>query len=281
MVRDAIVVGCGIIGSTVAKALVDRGLDVLVLDDRRSEAGTPPSGGHLKPSWFGGMPKEQYMPAMELLDKTWGLLEERFVVRPTPITTTVYRVDTDLVMAYPFTRGTVLRLTNLTGNAPGVVYGVPGGEATERASMLVIATGTWAGELAECPKVTAKRGVSFRYATTLDRPFVKPWAPYKQVVAHQQSPGEVWVGDGSALLERSWTEQRTEDCARRCRAALKLGPEVVPTKTLHGLRPYCDSDGPCLLKRLGPSAWLATGAGKSGTIAAGWVARRVLDAHLS
>src|SRR6266403_1777366 len=80
VVRDVIVVGAGIIGATVSKALADQGRDVLTLDDGRPLSGTGPSGGHLKSSWFGGMEKEEWEPAMELLNETWGLIEEEFLL---------------------------------------------------------------------------------------------------------------------------------------------------------------------------------------------------------
>lgn len=279
---EVVVIGCGIMGATLVKALRDRGVNVLALDEGRANNGTAPSGGHLKPSWFSGLPKEEYIPAMELLDQAWGLCEEEFVVRPTRLKTKVYRVDTDVVVATPKTKASVTGVGRLNG-VPAVTYKNQQGEKeTVEAGLLVIATGAWAGELVKTCKVQSKTGVSFRFNATLKEPFIKPWLPYRQVVAHQQSPGEVWVGDGSALLEKNWTDQRTEECQVRCCAALGLNTTTPPIRTLRGNRPYCKTGvAPCLLERLGPKAWLATGAGKSGTIAAGWAARRILDAHFS
>ena len=274
--RDVIVIGCGIVGATISLALRRRGLDVLTLDDGRPMAGTPASGGHLKPSWFKGMSKTDYEPAMALLDEVWGLKQEEFTVRPLGIPASVYRVDTDLVTATLRTVAKVTRLEHLD-NCPEVIW--DGGE--ERARCLILAAGVWVGELlgeALAPDVVAKQGVSFRLKHRLDRPFIRPWAPYKQVVAHQQGPEEVWVGDGSALLTRSWTPDRTETCASRCLAAVGV-PRKRIIRTVHGLRPYCAPEAtgePCLLRKVGPQAWVATGAGKLGTIAAGWAAGRVL-----
>lgn len=275
-IKDLIVVGCGIIGATVAKSMVEQGRDVLVLDDQRPIGGTGPSGGHLKPSWFGGMKKTDYEPAMELLDDTWGLEEEQFRIWPTSATVTVYRVDTDQVVQYPRTVDTVVGLQHLN-NYP-LVKTVKG---EYRCRLLVVATGVWAADLIPGVKVVAKQGVSFRLQGKLqnNQGLIKPWAPFKQVVAHQQSPNEIWVGDGSTIIPTNWTKERTGDCLRRCQHAVK-GLDWLVSKTLHGLRPYCETEGtdPCLLRKIGPRAWLATGAGKSGTIAAGWVARRLLDA---
>ena len=149
-----------------------------------------------------------------------------------------------------------------------------GGE--ERCRLLVVATGVWCNELFPELRIQRKQGVSFRLAGKLTRPFIKPWAPYKQVVAHQQSAGELWVGDGSAILEKNWDENRVKQCLTRCQKA--VGVSQPPLKTLTGLRAYSPSgNDPCVLKKVGPRAWVATGAGKSGTIAAGWVANKLLS----
>jgi glycine/D-amino acid oxidase-like deaminating enzyme len=268
--RDVIVVGCGIVGATITKSLLAAGMDVLTIDDNRPLSGTIPSGGHLKPSWFGSMPKKEYEPALKLLDDVWGLKEEAFVVRPTSLQTTVYRVDTDEVIKTPRTIATVSDIVT-TGQYPEVTFG----DEVEHCRHLVVCAGVWCGVLLPNINVVAKQGVSFRIKTKLDKPFVKPWAPYKQVVAHQQKPFEVWVGDGSALLEANWTPERTEECLYRCNRA--LGTTGAPMRTLVGLRPYCKTgNDPCLFRRVTPKTWLVTGAGKSGTIAAGWAATKIL-----
>lgn len=269
--QDCIVIGAGIIGATVAKALRGKGRDVLLLDDGRPMSGTKPSGGHLKPSWFSGMKKTEYEPAMQLLDETWGLIIEEFVVRPTNITTTVYRVDTDEVLAIEKMQAVVTAI-GMLNDYPAVIF--DGYE--ERCKLLVVAAGAWCSELVQGVEITPKQGVSFRFKGVLEGPFIKPWSPYKQVVAHQQSASEIWVGDGSAILPKNWDEQRTTQCRERCQATLNGAKYMTQTV---GVRPYCATgNDPCLLQRLGKRAWLATGAGKSGTIGAGWAARRILDA---
>lgn len=276
MVRDTIVIGGGIIGATVAATLAKNGATVLLFDDSRPNAGTPPSGGHFKPSWLGEMKKQDYEPAMQLLDDVWGVLSEEFVVRPVGTSTTVYRVDIDKVMEYPRVEATVREVSYLD-NYPMVALA---DGTQERCRLLVVAAGVWCQQLLNgslCPSITAKQGVSFRAPGNLSRPFIKPWAPFKQVVAHQQRKGEIWIGDGTAVMPRNWAEDRTIKCFKRCQ--LSLGRVFTPLKTMVGHRPYCklDNTDPCLLKRLGPRAWLATGSGKLGTIAAGWVAGRILN----
>lgn len=278
--RDAIVVGCGIVGATAARALRARGLsDVLVLDAGRPGAGTPPSGGHLRPGWFRDMTKDQYVPAMDLLDELWGLKREEFKLWPLGNRLTVHRVDTDLVVREPRTSAEVTELGFLH-NYPLVRYRLlnNGGEVEERCRLLVVAAGVWAAELVSNLVITAKQGVSFRLKGRVE-PLIRPWAPYKQVVVHQQGPDELWAGDGTALLPTNWTAERTEACLSRCLDAVGMDRSTRPTLVTSGLRPYCETakTEPCLLRRLGPRAWVATGAGKMGTIAAGWAARKICE----
>lgn len=275
---DAIVVGCGIIGATVTAALRRQGRETIVIDDARPMRGTAPSGGHLKPSWFGGMAKTDYEPAIQLLDDVWGLISEDFVIRPIGTKTTVYRVDTSLVESYERTIGEVLSVAN-RDDTPVVTWKAVSGERyAQECRLLVIATGHWAGELCPEIKVSQRQGVSFRFSGQLEQPFIKPWAPYKQVVAHQQSDNEIWVGDGTTIMPKNWTDMRTRKCLGRCRMAIDAGT-AQPLRVLTGIRPYCKTGkDPCLLQQVHKSVWVATGAGKSGTIAAGWSAGRIANA---
>lgn len=273
-VLDCIVVGCGIIGATIALALRAQGREVTIFDANKLKAGTTPSGGHLKPSWFGGMSKQDYEPAMELLDNVWGLKEEQFKIWPVG-STTVFRVDTDVVKKTQYTAASVTNI-NLQAAVPMVTLST--GEA-HKCRLLIVATGVWAAGFFPEIKITAKQGVSFRFNGTLLRPFIKPWAPFKQVVAHQQASNEIWVGDGSAILESNWTTERTAQCQTRCKSTLGKVASALPSQTLVGLRPYVESGkDPCLFKQVSPRCFVVTGAGKSGTIAAGWSARKIIDA---
>lgn len=276
--RDVIVIGAGVIGATVSKVLASRGMDVLTLDDRRPFSGTGPSGGHLRSSWFGEMPETLWRPSLQTLDQAWGLLSESF--RVGPVKETVYRVDTDVVLAAPFTRAKALGVS-LLNNYPLVEYrvfaGAPKEVVCERCRWLLVATGTWANELVKGVDTTAKQGVSFRVKQVLQENVIIPWAPYKQVVAHQQTGSTVWVGDGTAILTKNWTDAKTAQVRERCLRVAELTGDVLEER--QGWRPYSSHEPmlPCLLRQLGPRAWVATGAGKRGTIAAGWVANTLVS----
>ncbi len=279
-VKQVVVIGCGIIGATVALALRKQGKEVTILDSGNPMAGTAPSGGHLKPSWFSGMSKDDYQPAMDLLQEIWGLSESEFVVRPTGLKTTVYRVDTDVVVKTPRLKATVTKI-NVESNYPEITYRTAIGQFTVQAELLVVAAGVWCQELLpeifKDNPIQRKRGVSFRMEHNLASEFIQPWAPYKQIVAHQQATNEIWIGDGSAIIESNWSNERTLACLQRCKKAIGGEPKLL--KSITGIRPYCrheNKNDPCLLVKPTRRVWVATGAGKSGTIGAGWAASRIL-----
>ena len=271
--KDTIVVGAGIIGATIALTLRKEGRKVLLLDRNEPMAGTTPSGGHLKPSWFGGMKKVDYEPALELLDNVWGLIEEKFVVKPKGVEETVYRVDTDKVVN---TKKKLVDVQQINYKNKRPIVTLSSGEEL-KCKLLIVATGVWVEELFPEITVTSKQGVSYRFKGKLDKPFIKTWAPYKQIVAHQQSKKEIWVGDGTAIIPNNWTKSREGQSIARCCVAVK--GERMKSRAIHGLRPYItNGPKPCLLKRINKRVWAVTGAGKLGTIAAGWAARRIIDA---
>lgn len=268
--KDVVVIGCGIIGATVTQALRKAGQEVICIDSKKTDAGTPPSGGHLKPSWFGGMSKADSEASMKTLDDVWGLIEEKFWLWPriSNVKTTVYRVDTDVVVQTPSMLSEV-KAIDLTGSFPRIKHS--SGEFLAR--NLIVAAGVWCRELLPDIELQCKRGVSFRFTGNVGKPTIKPWAPYKQIVSHQQNENEIWVGDGSALLDKNWTPTRTSECLDRCQTF--LGPKHELVRHVTGLRPYSmhreDKSKPCLLRQVHKRCWVATGAGKMGTIAAGWV----------
>lgn len=322
-VYDAIVVGCGIMGSTVTKALRARKLNVLALDSHEDKAGTPASGGHMKLEWS-GMDTAEFINALALLSDVWGVWRDHYTTQPlgeaTDIlrTTTVHRVDIDAVVKYRQDNcaiGYVHELLNLHTNKPAVRYAHTRLDGTglevppwnsiwshkAECRLLVLCTGVWANSCLhgirppELDTLQAKQGISFRWEGKLrEGGFIQPWAPYKQIVGHQQSltspsmpkaRNTIWVGDGTAILENNWTKDRNSECLVRCREALTLKVEAMehnPFRHNIGLRPYvklpkADGKAPCLFRKLAPAVWLATGAGKNGTIAAGWVTNKLLQ----
>lgn len=278
--QDVIVIGGGIIGATIAKTLLDARREVLCLDREEPLGGTAPSGGHLKPSWL-GMTEDEYKPGMEILDKTWGLIKEDFRYKEQP--TTVFRVDTDVVVGWEGKdKANVERIEQLH-NYPKVLYRAkddPTKLFEERCRLLIVAAGIWTNELLHPHgyrlDIQPKQGVSFRITHQLAEPFIQEWAPYKQIVAHQQSATEVWMGDGTAILQKNWRDQRDDECLDRCLKVLNV--KSAPYRKLHGIRPAVEKKtGICVMDHPWPRVWVVTGASKRGTIAAGVAAHKFLN----
>jgi glycine/D-amino acid oxidase-like deaminating enzyme len=229
------------------------------------------------------MERKEYEPALEMLDSTWGLIEESYKVYPAKTKETIWRVDTDEVLEFTEkarNRYEVVSVNGTKGKEPSVVIRRDGLEQMY-CKWLVIAAGWWTSKLINMPTMNAVKGVSFRYAGDVPFPFIQQWAPYKQIVAHQQSKHEIWVGDGSSILSKNWTTERSGQCMRRCRDALpEKGVGQKPMQIREGIRPYCDhkKGEPCYFKQLGPRTFVVTGSAKNGTIASGWAAKRILDA---
>ena len=278
---DVIVVGNGIMGATISAALRQQHMEVLTIDDGREGSGTKPSGGHIKFSWSGMRP-ELYAPAFRLLDDLWGLNEEKFLILPQNKEDTLFRLDIDLMRAKASENCHIGKVTRITGSSNFVEVLLGIGEQRYRARYLVLATGVWANELVNTgTDIQSKTGVSFRAKGQLKKQFIKQWAPNKQIVAHQQSTDQIWIGDGSALLNKNWTESRTIECHKRCIASLSFNHPFV--NTLVGNRPYVSKEqlggDPCYFRQLSPRTYVVTGAGKRGTIASAWASLQLI-AHL-
>lgn len=278
---DAIVVGGGIFGRTIALALFTQGRDVLVVDDKRPDSGSAPSGCLMKPSWFSSLGRDVYDPSLELLDSLFGVEELSFKVRPSGVETKAFHVPAKKILCchgYPEMLGTV------RGISKGIVHVTQGMLRQEHyleAPLVVVAAGVWCSELMKVDGLVGKKGVSFRWGGSCRENLINVWAPYKQLVVFQEQEDQVWGGDGAAILPKNWTNHRQWEAMNRVMKAAKVKgwPELGPpnsTETITGIRPYIPGVKPCLLEERAPGLWLCTGGAKNGTIAAGWAASELL-----
>lgn len=303
--HDVVIIGGGIIGSTISEYFRHQGIETLLLDSNEPLSGTAPSGGHLRPSWFKGMEKEDYIPAMDVLDQCWELIEEEFRITAGESfkLETFKRVNVDHVFKTPRTHAKAFRIEDKESMPlvrlrpldaePGALKGTAlrgGIGKAVRAKLLIVAAGYWTRGL--LPEVfphdsdryllQGKTGISFRYSGQLKTPFVEQWAPYKQIVAHNQNTEEIWIGDGTAILDKNWTASKSAQCLKRCEKFLtnhkKRKHKLL--KQLTGIRPFIKSGPvPCFCQRVYPNVWAVTGASKLGTIAAGWAALKIYNEH--
>lgn len=280
---DVIVVGAGIMGATISEAFKKvQSRDVLVIDDKRSMAGTPPSGGSVTPSKLTGLGDDLVNPVLDTLDSLWGLRKENFVVKPSMglLKYDVYQTDMGAILDVPKTLGKVTEVKK-RGKFPQVIYGDGEDMRTLMARKVVVCAGAFCDAL--FPEVfgnelTAKVGVSFRWHGKIKQAFAMQWRPYLKIFAHPIHIGndkwETWGCDGSAIVYKNWTEDRIPDSRERVRKA--IGTKEQPYVTQVGLRPFFKDHKPCYLDELDEGVWVATGAGKFGSIAAGWAANELL-----
>ena len=299
--RECIVVGGGIIGSTIAAHFKSRGIDTELIDSNEPMGGTAPSGGHLKPNWFRGMSKEEYLPAMDILDEHWGLISQDFqIIMPkTYRTEEVKRVNVDHVLESPRTLAKALRVSK--GPRGPILHLQRLGKRTERVNameditddlsckILILAVGHWADRIVPTKhwdsggiNLQGKAGISFRYTGQIESPFIEQWAPYKQVVAHNQNEEEIWIGDGTAILNENWKPKHVIKSLKRCKEYMPEPKGVKHTldRQLIGIRPFIKNGPvPCFCKEVTDKVWVVTGASKLGTIAAGWSALKILKEY--
>ena len=279
MIRtENLVVGAGLFGCIIAAALRKRKQRVLVVADQRPSMGSRPAACLMKPSWFAsGIAKEEATLALELLDSLYGLQTLQFDVglRNTKVMTqNVHWVSPRDVLKDPDVVGVMSRFRAVPDG--WLVQTTDGTEYTTR--RLILALGIWQNSWQPdvWPKLKGLHGMAMLYpGRTTPQPFIKPWAPYRQLVGFNRGDG-LWVGDGSAIKAHNWTDEHATVVENRCRKAVGASREEYALQ-LHGVRPYAD-DKPCLLRNPQPGLWFASGGAKNGTIAAAWAANQIAGA---
>lgn len=281
---DCAVVGSGVIGATVARALSDIGMDVAHYDSKEKEAGSFASGGHMRPEWFKDCKgADNWEHAMQLLDDVWGVSEEKYEWYNKgewkEKQTTIYRLDMDDVLVQNYIHSKLMKVEQIPGGSRITIKDNYGTQKVQ-CKLLVIAIGVWALDFfpRELKGMKRKRGISFRYKHRLGHSFVDAWAPYKQIVTHQQTPETIWIGDGTSVNAATWTQERSIACRHRCEGAIEGPRELIETR--YGNRAYCpQKEKGQLFHHLEPwkGCHVATGAEKSGCISAGLLASRLVD----
>lgn len=282
---DVLVIGGGLFGSVIAAAIEERmKLSVLILDAEHPRRGSTPAACLMKPSWLGRTPPDDRSQALELLDELYGVRRLDFYTGP--VRHAVHWVDPAKVLGSPRTIGEVQSIEQLPAGHFQAIYHDETYDGLREvvARTVVVAAGVWTASVLSrflnrglrLPTVEAQAGVACLWADyRIDRPFITPWAPYKQLVGFNRGDG-AWVGDGSAIKAANWTRARQAVSVERERRALGFPPS--PWVELYGERPYVkDLDGaPAYLKELHPGLWCATGGAKNGTMGAAWAANTLL-----
>jgi glycine/D-amino acid oxidase-like deaminating enzyme len=288
MYSDTIVIGSGLFGCIIARALEHAGQKVSLMDRPCNKAGrgSDPAACLMKPSWMGRLSKQQQKSSLDLLDTLYSVETVQFDVglRNFGGTVPVFWVPPQRILnPWQMVRGSISKI-EISDNCIGVFYVDDDGEPTvDFARNVVVAAGVWSNSLlmlckgaplVKAVEALAGQALLFPHGS-IGQPFIRPWAPYKQLVAFNRGDG-LWVGDGSSIKEKNWDIDRREASEKRCLEALPQ--EDQPHDRLFGLRPYVkDMHGdPAYLQQHMPGLWVATGGAKNGTIGAAWCATELV-----
>ena len=267
---DAIIVGGGLFGQVITKALRETGRNTIIFDANHSERGSHPAACLLKPSWFSALGKEVYEPALELLDKLYGVQDLSFELHPLKVTGKMGSATVHWVPPSEILKGRTTR-SYVKGVQPGKVKV---GLATYTSPLIIVAAGIWSELLLPQYRQTAQKGVAFLWKdASVPSNVIRPWAPYRQLIRFHRGDG-VWAGDGTAIKSTNWTDEREATSRERCTDHVGF-PQDTGT-ALAGLRPYAKGHKPCLLEEVEPGLWVASGGAKNGTLAAGWCAHEIV-----
>lgn len=273
--KKVIIIGSGLFGSIAAALARSRGHDVTVISDRRAFAASPASGCVLAPSWLGSLSKDQVATGMAVLQQLYPVHD---LVLHGPLGTSfkAKRVDPDLVLRPPDIADTVLSV-----DARGVVSA---SGPSLKGDVVLIATGAWAGDLAPTPPIRKLYGASVRFKAHLPHPTIRVYAPYRQSVAYQLNKREVWFGDGTALIERTWEKESKDRVARTvARGEDQIGGDVGVAKPVFkrqvfiGARPYVEGHKAGYFRKVSPRVWVSTGGAKNGTVLAAVQAAQFIE----
>lgn len=268
------VIGGGLFGSIMTKALRKEGHEVVVHDHGVAGSGSMPAACLIKPSWVAGLGAHVVDPAMAKLRELYNVQDIEFQVGP--IKQTVQWIDpaSILIDEYHYTEA-----DEVTSISPGLIRTL---EWTHTYDHIILAAGVWTDSLIPegLPKsgVEGRAGVAFLLPNArIERPFISPWAPYRQLVAFNRGDG-LWVSDGTALKTENLTEKRIEESWMRCRGYLPTEQRMgSPVERLVGIRPYVSKAKPCYYQQHDSWLTVVTGGAKNGTLAAGWAAHRIVE----
>jgi glycine/D-amino acid oxidase-like deaminating enzyme len=247
---QCVIVGGGLFGSLAARLARLKGYEVTVVDSNEALAASPASGGVMKPSWLTGVDVKQAV----------AILEQFVAVRDVPFTFLGTTVHAYVVNPLDVLDPAPLRARAIRAEDGLVVLD----NGQELRGHVLVAAGVWTNTLLPTIPVEGLAGVGFRVRGQLPVAFIKVWAPYKQIVAHQVDAAHLWVGDGSAIKDKNWTSERLEASKERCCGALPTYPKLKDVTALPGLRPKVPGQKYGLHQRLSPRLAVSTGGAKSG-----------------
>lgn len=271
--HNIIVVGSGLFGCLAAAHARAAGHTVTVVSEVRKYSASGASGCVLAPSWLSSLSKPDIQDAMAVLGELYPVQEVEFQTNLLA-KFKAKRIDPDVILRKPDVTGQV------TAVADGAVkYLDPDGQERTLRGTVLVAAGIWCQALIpQMPSIKGLYGCSLRILGQLDVPRINAYAPYRQSVGFQLNRREVWFGDGTALIAKTWDAQEKDRVAATIVRALALMGDPIKAKVAIGARPYVDGHKAGYLEQLSPKLWVSTGGGKNGTVLAALQALRFTEA---
>ncbi len=259
---DVIIVGNGLFGCIAAKLCRARGAKVTILSSDEPWAASRAAGCVIAPSWLNSMTKEAQGEAM-------GVLNELYKVELVEFKTNLKlpfrasRIDPATILKEKFVRKRVASLGN------GLVVTEDGAKYSGK---VLVAAGIASEKLVKMPKIKALWGASVRFQGQLKEPQLHVYAPYRQAVAFNISPEEVWMGDGTALITKTWTAESDVRCDTTVTRGRKLFKLKGGAAIRSGVRPYVEGCPAGYFDRVSRGTWVSTGGAKNGVALAAYQA---------
>src|SRR5690606_2720912 len=132
--------------------------------------------------------------SLDLLDRHYGLRTLKFRAGLEPVTKTVdvHWVDPRAILRGPLYQYEVLSIEDRST----LTLAPPDGGPCEvwKARDIIVAAGVWSSKLVPVPGLRGLAGVAFTWETPECfhmQPFIKPWAPFKQIIAFKRAENEL------------------------------------------------------------------------------------------
>ncbi len=275
---DVAIIGGGIFGCVIGKALRKQGKSVVVYDNQEKSAGSNAAACLMKEGWFSGFTKQESIDSLNLLDNLYGIKIIDFTVNKIK-KVPVYWCNPKKILSEPkhFRNVDFVGPVGMINGKPDhyrIVFKENYDEFPVEAKKVIVAAGIWSNKFTRIDGLIGKSGISFMKEGELQNPFISIYAPYKQAVGFNISPNTIWFGDGSSILTRNWCEERETISVKRACEYLKAKPKELVSN--YGIRPFVPNTKPCYLEKQSNGVWVATGGAKNGTLAAAWCALKLI-----
>lgn len=263
--QNIIIVGAGLFGSAAARLARHEGHTVTVVDTPKPYAASKASGCVLAPSWLQSLTAEQRADGMAVLQDLVPVHDIEFKTNLLK-TFKAKRIDKDDLLVTPDL------VDDVTGVEDGLVLTASGKKL--RGVVLVAAGMGTPALVAGVPAMRGLWGASLLIKGQLGSPRLSVYAPYRQAVAFNVSRGNVWMGDGSALSEKTWEKEQAERLQRTKKRAVDLFEltNAPKAQVFVGARPYVDGHKAGYFAKVAPKLYVSTGGAKNGTLLAAWQA---------